>query len=110
MRLAMVFTFILLSLSAAPLHRARAENIVISLRNHQFEPPSQGTRAYVDTTIVINNLDVTAAEIGSAALKIAPVLVEPNSQVEFALGRLNPGTYDFFDAFHNDTEYFLVVQ
>lgn len=76
--------------------------VVLTIRDHKFEPAEiriPGDRA---ATLVVKNLDATPEEFESKPLRIEKI-VPPNSEATFNVRPLKAGRYKFFGEFHEDT-------
>jgi uncharacterized protein (DUF58 family) len=99
--------FLMSMLFAAP---ALAQQVQLTIKDHKFSPAQPHAPANQPLTIVVKNLDSTAAEFESKTLRVEKV-VAPGSRVSIQIRPLNPGNYHFFDDFHQDTtEGVLVVE
>ncbi|WP_296710663.1 cupredoxin domain-containing protein [Rhodoblastus sp.] len=87
-------------LLAAPALAQQA--VQITIKGHKFSPAQPHAPANQAFTIVVKNLDSTAAEFESKSLRVEKV-VAPGAQVSMQIRPLNPGHYAFFDDFHQDT-------
>ena len=83
-------------------HQARAEDFVLTLKDHQFIPQALVIPAGQKVKITVKNLDDTAAEFESSDLNREKVVVA-HSEVTVFVGPLDAGTYAFFDDFHRST-------
>lgn len=94
-------------LSAAPFMvssatAADADNYVITIKDHRFNPETLAIPAGKKVRIQVKNEDPTAEEFESSDLNREKV-VPPNGTVIVILGPLNPGTYSFYGEFHPKT-------
>jgi hypothetical protein len=83
--------------------------ILLTLRNHQFEPAEPRAPAGQSLTIVLKNLDPTPAEFESKTLRVEKV-VTGGGQITIGIRPLAAGRYRFFDDFHEEAQGFLVVE
>jgi hypothetical protein len=86
-------------LFAAP---ALAQQVHITIKDHKFSPSEPHAPANQAFTIVVKNLDATAAEFESKTLRVEKV-VAPGGTISMQIRPLNPGRYHFFDDFHQET-------
>lgn len=97
MKTAVVMAFAAL-FAASPLCAAE---VTLTLKDHAFTPAEPHAPANQPLTIIIKNLDATAAEFESRTLRVEKV-VAPNGQVSVQVRPLGPGRYHFYDDFHQD--------
>jgi hypothetical protein len=95
--------------SNAPLRAQEAVVIAISVKNHQFQPAQVRAPANRPITLRVRNLDTVAMEFESVSLRVEKV-VAPNSEGIINVRALAPGSYEFFDDFHQQTRGTLIVQ
>lgn len=83
---------------------ARADNPTFSLtiKDHQFSPAELTVPANTRVQLKIKNLDTTAAEFESKDFK-AEKVIPPGKEVTVMIPALKPGTYGFFDEYHEAT-------
>lgn len=74
----------------------------ITIRNHHFEPSTLTVKAGTKIKLTVTNAQSEAAEFESAELNREKV-VPPGSSVSVYIGPLEPGSYGFFDDFHQST-------
>jgi hypothetical protein len=84
-------------------------SISISVKNHQFQPAELHAPANVPIMLRVKNLDPTPMEFESVSLRVEKV-VAANSEGVIRLRALAPGSYKFFDDFHQETNGVLVVR
>ena len=95
------------ALIAAP---ARADTTIsITVKNHRFQPAEVHAPANTPIILKVKNLDSTAMEFESVSLRVEKV-VTPGSEGIIRLRPLAPGSYNFFDDFHQETNGVLVVK
>ena len=88
-------------LLASPI--ASAEEVVnLTLKDHRFTPNQVTVPAGQRFRIMLQNQDSTSAELESHDMKFEKVVVGGGSISVFA-GPLKPGTYKFYDEFHEKT-------
>jgi heme/copper-type cytochrome/quinol oxidase subunit 2 len=81
---------------------AQQVSVRLTIKDHQFQPAQPRAPANQPLTLVVRNLDSTAAEFESKTLRVEKV-VPPGGEVTMVIRPLNPGRYHFFDDFHVDT-------
>jgi hypothetical protein len=101
MRYARFFLIVLSFLLALPA-AARAEDYVLTLKDHQFSPKDFTLPANQKIKLTIKNLDATPAEFESSDLNREKV-VDAHGEIMVYLGPLDSGAYEYFDDFHHDT-------
>jgi hypothetical protein len=84
---------------------ARAQEATHSLTIHDthFEPATLNVKAGVKFKLSVRNARKVAAEFESAELNREKV-IPPGQSVIIYVGPLAPGTYPFFDDFHQSTQ------
>ncbi len=97
------------ALAAAPAQAQQPVSISISVKNHRFEPAQISAPANVPIMLRVKNLDATPMEFESVSLRVEKV-VAGNSEGVVRLRPLSPGSYKFFDDFHQETNGVLVVR
>jgi hypothetical protein len=102
---------VLLSINAAvPYAKAQdAATVEVSVKNHQFEPAQIRGPANKPILLRVKNLDATPMEFESVSLRVEKV-VAANSDGVINLRPLQPGEYNFFDDFHQQTSGVLVIE
>ena len=91
--------------AAAPAQAPMQELII---RNHRFEPAELRLQAGQRASVHIRNLDPTAEEFDSTALKVEKV-IPGFSEGVVHLNSLPAGRYPFIGEFHRDTAQGVVV-
>jgi len=81
---------------------AHAQDYVLTLKDHTFTPAELTLPANQKIKITVKNEDATPAEFESHDLKREKI-IKGNSEAVINLGPLKPGSYKFFDEFHEDT-------
>jgi Cupredoxin-like domain len=76
--------------------------VEISIKNHRFQPTVIVAPANQPIAIRVKNLDPTPMEFESISLRVEKV-VPGNSEATVNIRALQPGSYKFFDDFHQDT-------
>lgn len=89
---------------------ARAqETPVLELRDHRFVPDRIEVPAHVKFRLLVKNSGNAPAEFESSDLNREKV-VTPGQTITVFLGPLEPGTYHFFDDFHQSTTGLLIAK
>jgi hypothetical protein len=88
---------------------AQESAIVISVKDHKFDPAEPHAPANKPLAIRVKNLDSGPMEFESSALRVEKVIAA-NGEGVVNVRALAPGRYEFFDDFHQQTRGFLVVQ
>jgi hypothetical protein len=83
--------------------------VTISVKNHRFQPAQIQAPANVPIELHVKNLDPTPMEFESVSLRVEKV-VTGNSEGIIRLRPLEPGSYNFFDDFNQQTNGVLVVK
>jgi hypothetical protein len=96
------FLVLALFLPLAAPAAAQQATVRLTIKDHQFQPSQPRAPANQSLTLVVRNLDSTAAEFESKTLRVEKV-VPPGGEVTMLIRPLNPGRYHFFDDFHVDT-------
>ncbi len=101
-----LFIFNVLAIAAVLLSvtgNARADsNYILSIKDHKFAPETLEIPAGQKVKVVVDNQDATPAEFESYELNREKI-IPGNSKGTVFIGPLEPGTYPFFDEFHQDT-------
>jgi len=97
---AMVFGAALLACGAAA--AADPQVVVLTLKDHRFEPASVTVAAGRPIRIELINRDPASEEFDSEDLHVEKD-VTPNGRVSFTVGPLKPGTYSFMGELHAAT-------
>lgn len=101
---ALVFTA-----ACIPASAQQAASVSISVKNHRFQPAEIHAPAKVPIELRVKNLDPTPMEFESVSLRVEKV-VTGNGEGIIRLRPLEPGRYNFFDDFHQETTGVLVVR
>lgn len=89
---------------------AQQASVRLTIKDHKFSPAEARAPANQAFTIVVKNLDSTAAEFESKSLRVEKIIA-PGGEVSMQIRPLNAGRYRFFDDFHQaTTEGELVVE
>jgi hypothetical protein len=81
----------------------------ITIHDDRFEPSTLSVKAGVKFQLQVKNARKVAAEFESAELNREKV-VPPGQSTVIYIGPLAPGTYPFFDDFHQSTRGRLVAK
>jgi plastocyanin len=82
--------------------------IVVTLQNRMFNPSEIHVPAGTRTQLLVQNLDDTAEEFDSTALKVEKVIAGKSEGV-VRLPALDPGRYPFVGEYHSDTAMGVVI-
>ncbi len=96
------------ALLAAGAAVARADDYVLTIKDHRFTPAEIKVPANQRVMITIVNDDVTAEEFDSSALKVEKVVAGKSKGV-VRIGPLNPGRYTFIGEYHEATAKGVVI-
>jgi uncharacterized protein (DUF58 family) len=99
----------LLLVAGLPANAQQTASVTISVKNHRFQPAEIRAPAKVPIELHVKNLDATPMEFESVSLRVEKV-VTGNSEGIIRLRPLEPGRYNFFDDFHQETTGVLVVR
>jgi len=100
---------IAVAISAGRLSAQESVAIVISVKDHKFDPADPHAPANKPLAIRVKNLDSGPMEFESSALRVEKVIAAGGEGM-VNVRALAPGRYEFFDDFHQQTRGFLVVQ
>lgn len=92
-------TLSLALLAFGPAALADDATLVLELKDHKFSPANPTIPANTRVKVTVKNLDSTPAEFESQDFD-AEKVVPPNGEITVNIGPLDPGTYDFFDEYH----------
>lgn len=81
---------------------AAPPEFTIVIRNHQFEPSEVHVPGGQRVKLIVDNQDPTAEEFESHSMHREKI-VDGNSKISVYVGPLEPGNYDFFGEFNEDT-------
>ncbi len=98
-----------LPFDAPQAHAEQAVTVHIAVRNNRFEPTEISAPAGQPIVIRIKNLDGKAMEFESVSLRVEKVIAA-NSEGIVNVRALQPGRYEFFDDFHQQSRGALVVK
>jgi plastocyanin len=96
------------ALLAAGAAVARANDYVLTIKDHRFTPAEIKVPANQRVMITIVNDDVTPEEFDSSALKVEKVVAGKSKGV-VRIGPLNPGRYTFIGEYHEATAKGVVI-
>lgn len=97
-----VILFILCNFISYSVYALDMFEIRIAIKNHYFEPSQVFAPAGKKIKLIISNEDSTIEEFESHDLKREKI-IPAHSSVNIVLAPLNPGEYNFFGEFHEDT-------
>jgi Cupredoxin-like domain len=86
-----------------------ATTVQVSVKNHRFVPAEIHGPANKPFRLTVRNLDAAAMEFESVSLRVEK-LVAANSEGAINIRPLAPGSYEFFDDFHQETRGTLLVR
>jgi hypothetical protein len=98
-----------IALSAIPVAAQQSASLSISVKDHRFQPAELHAPANTPITLTVKNLDPTPMEFESVSLRVEKVVTGGGTGI-IRLRPLSPGSYKFFDDFHQQTNGVLVVQ
>jgi hypothetical protein len=87
---------------------ARADDLILTLKDHHFTPAELKVKANTRVMITVVNNDATPEEFESKALKIEKVIPGKSKGI-VRIGPLKPGRYRFVGEYHEDTAKGVVV-
>jgi Cupredoxin-like domain len=100
---ALAATALWLSFSGvAKVSAQEAVTVQISIKDHRFQPAQISAPANRPIVIRVKNLDSTPMEFESVSLRVEKI-VPGNGEGSINVRALQPGSYKFFDDFHQDT-------
>jgi plastocyanin len=83
--------------------------VAITLRDNQFTPSEVPVPAGVKVQLLIKNDQQVNAEFESTVLHREKIVMA-GGQITVYVGPLDPGSYEFFDDFHNSTRGHLIAK
>jgi hypothetical protein len=92
-----------------PLRADDSVTFEVAVKNHKFEPAEIKGPAGKLIVLKVKNLDAAPIEFESEPLQFETV-VKPNAEVLVKVKPQKPGSYDFFDDWHQETKGTLQVQ
>lgn len=91
----------LLTMAHIPLAHADGD-FTLTIKDHKYDPEDLAIPANTKVKLIVKNMDATPEEFESFDLNREKV-VAAGSQIEVYVGPLDPGKYEFFGDFHQDT-------
>ena len=90
--------------AAATLGSANGQDssFVMTFKDNKLEPAVLEVPAGVEFKLIVKNADTSAEEFESESLELEKV-IPGGTEAEFKIGPLDPGSYDVFGEFHEDT-------
>jgi hypothetical protein len=107
-RIARLVLLVSLTALAGPAFAIDAPSPQLSIRNQQFTPGQLTIPAGTKVALVVINEDDLPAEFESYDLS-REVVVPGHSQVKIFIGPLDPGKYQFFNDFHQQSVGWIIV-
>ena len=98
----------LVALLAANTAVARADDYVLTIKDHRFSPAEIKVPADQRVAITVINEDATPEEFDSAALKVEKVVAGKSKGV-VRIGPLKPGRYPFIGEYNEATAKGIVI-
>ena len=95
-------------LASGPLRAEDANVIVLTIKDHQFQPDRIEVEAGKGFTLLVKNEDDTPEEFESHDLRREKIL-KGKSEAKIKIGRLEPGEYKFVGEFNEDTAKGVIV-
>lgn len=86
----------------SPPVRAQDNGYLLRFRDHMVDPIELQVPAGVEYKLVVKNADDTPEEFESESLELGKVIAG-GAEAEFTIGPLEPGEYEVFGEFHEDT-------
>ena len=77
-------------------------DFTLTIKDHKYDPEDLAIPANTKVKLIVKNADTTPEEFESFDLNREKV-VAAGSQIEVYVGPLDPGKYEFFGDFHQDT-------
>jgi hypothetical protein len=96
-------------LSVENVNAQQGAGIVITMKEHRFQPAEIHAPANRPFAITVKNLDAAAIEFESVSLRVEKVIASGSAGV-VNVRALAPGRYEFFDDFHPEARGILVVE
>ena len=81
---------------------ASAQDFVLVIKDHRFDPTELQVPAGQKLRLVVKNGDATPEEFESNTLNREKV-IPGNGEATILIGPLEPGRYEFFGEFHQDS-------
>lgn len=89
--------------------RAEVPEYHLLLQDNKFEPATLKVPANTQFKVLVTNKNAAPSEFESSDFNREKIVL-PNSTITVFVGPLKPGTYKFFDDFHQATTGTLVVE
>jgi Cupredoxin-like domain len=105
---AFLFASGVVGLLASGAATARADDYVLTIKDHRFTPAEIKVPANQRVAITVINQDATPEEFDSSALKVEKVIAG-NSKGVVRVGPLKPGRYPFIGEYNEATAKGVVV-
>ena len=86
----------------APAACAAGDSLILTIKDHRFDPAQLEVPAGKKFSLVVKNLDATPEEFESRDLKREKVIAG-KGQATISIGPLQPGTYKFVGEYHEST-------
>jgi cupredoxin-like protein len=109
LKVAFAMIAIAMFLSAGKTSAQQGAGIVITMKDHRFQPAAIHAPANRPLAITVKNLDAAAIEFESVSLRVEKVIASGSTGV-VNVRALAPGRYEFFDDFHQEARGTLVVE
>jgi len=104
-----VFAALVVAVGCTSVNAQQAATVSVSVKNHRFQPAEIHAPAKVPIELRVRNLDPAPMEFESVSLRVEKV-VTGNGEAVIRLRSLEPGRYNFFDDFHQETTGVLIVR
>jgi hypothetical protein len=98
----------IVGLLAAGAASARADDYVLTIKDHRFSPTEIRVPANQRVTITVVNEDATPEEFESNPMKVEKVIAG-KSRAVVRIGPLKPGRYPFIGEYHEATAKGVVI-
>ena len=85
-----------------PSAHGQEDDYVLTFRDNKLEPAELPVPAGKEFKLVVKNADQTPEEFESGDLKIEKIIAG-GSQIELMIKALEPGSYEVYGEFHEDT-------
>ncbi|MCF8466905.1 MAG: cupredoxin domain-containing protein [Sneathiella sp.] len=95
-------------LASGPLRAENAEVIILTIKDHQFQPDRIEVEAGKGFTLLVKNEDDTPEEFESHDLRREKV-IKGHSEAKVKIKALEPGEYKFVGEFNEDTAKGVIV-
>jgi plastocyanin len=82
--------------------QALAEDFSLTIKDHKFDPAELQVPAGKEFTLNVTNSDATAEEFESDDVDVEKVIAG-GQNATITLGPLDPGRYEFYGEYHEDT-------